>query len=57
MKLTSKQLADQAIMSLEKYRDSGNVEHLDDAKRLVQQAQVAEAINRKILQIAKRKVD
>lgn len=54
MKLTSKQYAEQAQMSLEKYIKTGNLEHLKDASLLVKHAEVEEVMTRKMIEMVKR---
>ena len=52
--LTSRQLARQAKMSLEKYLISGDLEHLKDAKLLISQAQVKDITDNKFLEMKAR---
>ena len=52
--LTSRQLARQAKMSLEKYLISGDLEHLKDAKLLISQAQVKDVTDSKFLEMKAR---
>ena len=52
--LTSRQLARQAKMSLDKYLNTGNLEHLKDAKLLISQAQVKDVTDSKFLEMKAR---
>ena len=52
--LTSRQLARQAKMSLDKYLSSGDLDHLKDAKLLISQAQVKDVTDSKFLEMKAR---
>lgn len=52
--LTSRQLARQAKMSLDKYLNTGNLEHLKYAKLLISQAQVKDVTDSKFLEMKAR---
>ena len=55
MKLTSKQYAEQAKMSLEKYIQTGNLERLKEASLRVKQAEVEEVMVRRMVEMVNRK--
>ena len=52
--LTSRQLAKHAKMSLEKYLNTGDLQHLKDAKLLISQAQVRDTVDGKLLEMKAR---
>uniref|UniRef100_UPI0035A0A644 hypothetical protein n=1 Tax=Jeotgalibaca porci TaxID=1868793 RepID=UPI0035A0A644 len=52
--LTSRQLAKHAMMSLEKYLNNGDLQHLKDAKLLISQAQVKDVTDNKFLEMKAR---
>ena len=49
--LTSRQLANHARMSLDKYLNTGDLQHLKDAKLLISQAQVKDVTDNKLLEM------
>ena len=52
--LTSRQLANHAKMSLDKYLSTGDMQHLKDAKLLISQAQVKDVTDSKLLEMKSR---
>lgn len=52
--LTSRQLANHAKMSLDKYLNTGDLQHLKDAKVLISQAQVNDTVDSKLLEMKAR---
>jgi len=52
--LTSRQLARHAKMSLDKYLNTGDLQHLKDAKMLISQAQVKYVTDSKFLEMKAR---
>ena len=52
--LTSRQLARHAKMSLDKYLNNGDLQHLKDAKLLISQAQVKDVTDGKFLEMKAR---
>ena len=52
--LTSRQLANHAKMSLDKYLNNGDLQHLKDAKLLISQAQVKDVTDGKFLEMKAR---
>ena len=52
--LTSRQLANHARMSLDKYLNTGDLQHLKDAKLLISQAQVKDVTVNKFLEMKAR---
>ena len=52
--LTSRQLANHAKMSLDKYLNTGDLQHLKDAKLLISQAQVKDVTDNKFLEMKSR---
>ena len=52
--LTSRQLANHAKMSLDKYLNNGDLQHLKDAKLLISQAQVNDITDSKLLDVKAR---
>ena len=52
--LTSRQLAKHARMSLDKYLNNGDLQHLKDAKLLISQAQVKDVTDNKFLEMKAR---
>lgn len=52
--LTSRQLARHAKMSLDKYLNTGDLQHLKDAKLLISQAQVKDVTDDKLLEMKAR---
>ena len=53
-KLTSRQLARHARMSLDKYLNTGDLQHLKDAKVLISQAQVKDVTDSNFLEMKAR---
>jgi len=52
--LNSRQLARHAKMSLDKYLNTGDMQHLKDAKLLISQAQVKDVTDNKLLEMKAR---